>query len=413
MTKPKFRFEKPIVKSKTEPASKNVLWYFSQQKKGLTINTIKEYVKAQGWIDLFDTAPIELGEAIFTENGIYESNENGWNKVIVDVPPIELSSTTFTENGQYTNPDGGWNEVNVDIPLKDTRAEYFMFYTSSDGHIVSPPFGGILSNIYANQVGIITFSAPLTNISKMAFNGQTTLTSITIPNSVTSIGYEAFYECTSLNVIYVEATTPPTLEQYAFTNTPFPICYIPQGTKAAYESSDWVQYVKWFVEEGSEEYIDPTWQITYTSTDGNIVTPYSVNFGANIVSNEYIDGQGVITFDGPVKKIGSSAFRSCSTLTSITLPNSATSIDMWAFSDCPFLSSVIVGNRVAEIGMLAFEYSTSLSSITLRSTTPPALFAVDSLSSSITAIYVPSTTVSSYKNATNWSRYSSIIQPIQ
>ncbi len=56
-------------------------------------------------------------------------------------------------------------------------------------------------------------------------------------------------------------------------------------------------------------------KILYTSSDGNIVTPYATDvFGATIVSNTYENGQGVITFDGEVTKIGERAFYNCSNL---------------------------------------------------------------------------------------------------
>jgi hypothetical protein len=55
--------------------------------------------------------------------------------------------------------------------------------------------------------------------------------------------------------------------------------------------------------EGDIE-IDTTYSIRYTSNNGAVVTPYSSEaFGANIVSNNYIDGQGIISFDGPVTRI--------------------------------------------------------------------------------------------------------------
>ncbi|MBR7183084.1 MAG: leucine-rich repeat protein [Alistipes sp.] len=82
-------------------------------------------------------------------------------------------------------------------------------------------------------------------------------------------------------------------------------------------------------------------EIWYTSTDGNIVEPYdSTGFGANIISNTYENGKGIITFDGEVTKIGNYAFRYCSSLTSITIPNNVTTIGNEAFYSCMNLSSV-------------------------------------------------------------------------
>ena len=83
----------------------------------------------------------------------------------------------------------------------------------------------------------------------------------------------------------------------------------------------------------------PTNQIRYTSTDGNIVTPYKTDvFGANIVSNTYEDGVGIITFDSKVTKIGSYAFDTCTSLTSITVPDGVTSIGDSAFRSCSSLT---------------------------------------------------------------------------
>ena len=91
-------------------------------------------------------------------------------------------------------------------------------------------------------------------------------------------------------------------------------------------------------------------QIWYTSTDGKIVEPYSgehnehadalTTFGVNIVSNTYIDGKGVIEFDGDVTVIGDAAFWNCSSLASVTIPNSVTTIGTDAFYGCNTLNAV-------------------------------------------------------------------------
>ena len=73
--------------------------------------------------------------------------------------------------------------------------------------------------------------------------------------------------------------------------------------------------------------VPETWKIHYTATAK--VEPYATDvFGANIVSNEWDStiGKGVITFDGEVTEIGSSAFSNCVSLTSIQIPDSVTSI---------------------------------------------------------------------------------------
>ena len=90
--------------------------------------------------------------------------------------------------------------------------------------------------------------------------------------------------------------------------------------------------------------------IFYTSTDGNVVTPYKTDaFGAKIVSNTYENGQGVITFDGEVTTIGANAFWTRVTLASITLPQSVNSIGYYAFQGCNSLRSITIPDSVTSI----------------------------------------------------------------
>ena len=110
----------------------------------------------------------------------------------------------------------------------------------------------------------------------------------------------------------------------------------------------------------------PNNEIWYTSSDGNVVDPYNTNvFGANIVSNNYVNGQGIISFDGPVTTIGEAAFRYRTSLTSVTIPNSVTTIGSYAFANCTSLTSVNIPDSVTEIGYSAFNECESLTSVTI------------------------------------------------
>ena len=71
-------------------------------------------------------------------------------------------------------------------------------------------------------------------------------------------------------------------------------------------------------------------------------------FGASVVSNEYNDGKGIITFDGPVTRIGMRVFEYCTDLASITIPNSVIEIDIDSFSGCSSLTSITFAGTMEE-----------------------------------------------------------------
>ena len=173
----------------------------------------------------------------------------------------------------------------------------------------------------------------------------------------------------------------------------------------------------------------------YTTNNQEVAEPTSYNFGANLVDNIYINGQGMIVFDGDlmsirdyaflncssltsvtipnsVKSIEGSAFKGCTSLTSVTIPNSITSIGGWAFEGCTSLTSVTIGESVTSIAYQTFYNCSSLAFITCKAITPPTLDAGNDLSN-VAVVYVPAESVDLYKSATNWSYYSNVIQPIQ
>lgn len=89
----------------------------------------------------------------------------------------------------------------------------------------------------------VTIPSSVTTIGNNAFGVCTNLASVTIPDSVTNIGYQVFFFCGSLSSITVNATTPPTLGAYAFTDTNNCPIYVPAASLSAYQSaSGWSDY---------------------------------------------------------------------------------------------------------------------------------------------------------------------------
>ena len=130
--------------------------------------------------------------------------------------------------------------------------------------------------------------------------------------------------------------------------------------------------------------------IYYTTTDGNVVTLYYPEaFGANILSNEYVDGRGIITFDGDVTSIGDNALGGCISLASITIPDGVTSIGHHAFNGCRSLASITIPDGVTSIGYHAFNGCTSLVSIMIPDGVTSIELATFANCRSLTSITIP------------------------
>jgi len=112
---------------------------------------------------------------------------------------------------------------------------------------------------------------------------------------------------------------------------------------------------------GSLGYVLNANDTKYVSLDlsGNIFTSIGDSAFASCTSLTSI------TIPSSVTSIGGSAFYVCTSLTSVTIPDSVTSIGWYAFYDCTSLTSVTIGNSVTSIGNYAFYRCTSLTSITI------------------------------------------------
>ena len=105
--------------------------------------------------------------------------------------------------------------------------------------------------------------------------------------------------------------------------------------------------------------------IYYTTTDGKQVAISTEGFGANFISNTYVNGQGIIQFDGNITSIPKNAFNYCKTLTSISIPDSVTAIGYHAFYGCGSLTRITIPDSVTSIGDYAFGDCSSLTYITI------------------------------------------------
>ena len=238
----------------------------------------------------------------------------------------------------------------------------------------------------------ITIPSSVTTISNYAFFGCTSLTSITIPSSITSIGNQAFRNCTSLTSITIPSSVT-TIGDFAFFGCT-------SLTSVTLPSS--VTTIGDFAFFGCTSLTSVTLPSSITSISiglfGTCTSLPSITIPSSVTSIGVEAFFGCtsltsVTLPSSITSIGESAFEG-SGLTSITIPNSITSISDFAFYECTSLTSVTIGNSVTNIGERAFRQCTSLTSVTIPSSVTSIDFAAFSYCEALTSIVIPSSVTS-------------------
>ena len=118
-----------------------------------------------------------------------------------------------------------------------------------------------------------------------------------------------------------------------------------------------------------------------------------------------------VTIPDSVIKIDMYALQGCANLTNVNMPSNISIIDGSAFQNCSSLQEVVIPNTISSIGQQAFRGCTSLTSITIEATTPPAIYSYTFEDTNNCPIYVPCDSVSSYVNS--WGSLSARIRGIE
>ena len=248
----------------------------------------------------------------------------------------------------------------------------------------------------------ITIPNSMTSIGRDAFRNSG-ITSITIPRSVTSIGWQVFADCSSLksirvasgNRVYNDGGNSNAIIESA-TNTLIYGCIntiIPNGVKCIRESAFW----------GCSGLTSITIPASVTGIGGYAFFECSGLTSVKILGSVtsigeytfyYCESLTSVNIPGSVTSIDDYAFYCCESLSSVTIPNSVISIGEEAFLGCTGLTSVTIGNSVTSIGNYAFNFCPGLTSVTIPNSVISIGEGAFADCSSLTSITIPNNVIS-------------------
>ena len=325
-----------------------------------------------------------------------------------------------------------WNAIKKGVSWDNKTGDYIIYCTngeiSKDGTVTYYASEGLAftsnggGTCYVSGIGtctdtdiIIPEVSPagdrVTSIGYYAFYYCSSLTGVVIPDSVTSIDEGAFYSCESLTSVVI-GDSVTSIGSYAFNNCssltsvviPDSVTSIDEGTFRGCSSLTSVVIGDSVTSIGKSAF-------ERCSSLESVVIGDSVTYIGYKAFYDCSSLESIVIPDS-VTSIGDSAFYYCSSLTSVVIPDSVTSIGNSAFCCCSSLISVFIPDSVTSIGDYAFAYCSSLESVDI----PDSVTSIDEGAffscNSLTSVVIPDSVTSIGNNAFyNCSSLTSVVIP--
>jgi hypothetical protein len=312
-------------------------------------------------------APSLGGDNVFYGNlatVYYLSGTTGWgptfdgHPAVLWNPPVPFTYTLNTDGITLTIT--GYTGSNVVVTIPSTIS---FLPVSSIGELA----------FFETSVTSVTIPDSVTSIGEFAFNSCSALTNITIPNTVTSIGYATFVGCGSLTSITIPNSVI-SLGDVAFANCTS-LTSVTIGNSVTNIGEEEFLSCNSLTNVTIGNSVTSIGDITFAGCIKltSIIIPNSVTSIGVVPSIGGIEGGSFedtgltsITIPNSVTSIGGEqVFSGCTSLTNATIGNGVTNIGEGTFSDCSSLNSITIGNSVANIGGGTFAHCSSLTNVTI------------------------------------------------
>ncbi len=219
---------------------------------------------------------------------------------------------------------------------------------------------------YCALLTSVTIPDGVTSIGEGAFGDCTSLTSVIIPDSVTEIGYSGFCGCTSLTSVTIGSGVTSIGGHVFYGCTSLTSITIPDSvTSIGYDAfGGCTSLTNIIIPDGTTEISSSSFEDTayYNNTS-------NWDNGILYIGNHLIKAKKDVFDHVKIKQgtktIADSAFQTCSSLTSVTIPDSVTSIGGFAFEYCTSLKSVTIPDSVTGINESTFENCKALTKVTI------------------------------------------------
>jgi sorbitol-specific phosphotransferase system component IIA len=406
------------------------------------------YQATAGW-DVFNKITEAADEIVFEVDGIFYKVGDKNNVYVINGERNYKGTINIPEKVTYNGKT---------YSVTDIGKEAFSNCRSLSSVTIPKSVTSIDRSAFNGCINLVSVNIPnsVTTIGSSAFHNCTSLTSVTIPNSVTSIGNYAFYDCSGLTTIVSEIEKPFGIYGVFYDIPSDAELIVPKGTKAAYLATEgWNKFAKiteaadanTIIENGIYYKLksDGTLEVTgldKSTTVADIPSSITVNgakYRVTSIGARAFEGRSDITYlslQYSIKSIGEYAFIDCGSnmtvnianleawckmelgnehssplssagkvllydveTTSISIPETVTSIGKYTFYQCKSLTSLYISGSVTSIGSSAFEDCTGLTSVTLSE----GLTSIGGSSfegcKGLTSITIPSTVTSIALNA--------------